>query len=131
MTPQELQAEADSTIKKIIEVNSSPNWEKIDDKPCAIYTMKAGDRVITKGEAKIKVSVKALEDHIDDETNYLPDNVSINKVIAEGPYGMVKYRKHKSVWPVDDRDLVLLKTKHRDGNRTIIAVRSINYDIPI
>jgi hypothetical protein len=51
--------------------------------------------------------------------------------LLEGPYGQVKYRRHKAVWPVDDRDLVLIKSKKRDDKRLIIATRSINYDVPL
>lgn len=131
MTPQELQAEAELTIKKILEANSSPNWEKIGDKPCDIYSMKVDNRVVIKGEATVKALLKSIEDYLDEESNYLPDNVSINKMVLQGPYGMVKYRRLKGTWPVDDRDLVLLKIKKQEANRTIIGVRSINYDIPL
>jgi hypothetical protein len=76
MTPEQLKTEANNAVNKIILVNSSPNWEKIDDKPCTIYKMKIENRLVCKGEAKIKVNMKQIEEHIDNEKNYLPDNLS-------------------------------------------------------
>jgi hypothetical protein len=65
--------------------------------------MKNGDRSVIKGECTIKTTIKQLEEYIDNEKNYLPDNIIENKVLVEGEFGQVKYRRGKAVWPVDDR----------------------------
>lgn len=113
LNAEQLQGEADNAIKRLVEINASPKWEKKDEKPCLIYSMKVEDRLVIKGMCNIKATLEQLEAHIDNEKNYLPDNVSENKVLMEGQYGQVKHRRHKAPWPADDRDLVIIKNKRK------------------
>lgn len=89
--------------------------------------MKCEHGIVTKGSCNIKATTKQIEDHIENEEAYLPKNCSVNKCIAQGPYGQVKYRRFKSTWPVDDRDMVIVKAKRTDDKRVVMATRSIDY----
>ena len=35
------------------------------------------------------------------------------------------------MWPMDDRDLVMIRVKTNDGKRLIVSDRSINYEFPL
>ena len=61
----------------------------------------------------------------------MPTTITQNKVLDENYFGQLRYRYGKAVWPILHRDMVMVRAKSNDGQKLVIAFKSVNYDIPL
>jgi len=57
---EELTQVAKEVVARLKELETSPGWKPNGDKPCLMYKMEIGDRLASKGVAKVNYNIEKI-----------------------------------------------------------------------
>ena len=110
---------------------SSAKWKKVHEEDgVKVYERNIGDLIAFRGEGKIKAPLGKLLYVIEDSAHWKEwiENFDSGRVLErKSPFHKVFYQSFDSPFPVKDRDIVYeaRTTRETDGNKVIIAMRSV------
>jgi len=113
-----------------IEANPA-KWKKVNEEDgVKVYERNIGDLIAFRGEGKIKAPLGKLLYVIEDSVHWKEwiENFDSGRVLErKSPFHKVFYQSFDSPFPVKDRDIVYeaRTTRETDGNKVIIAMRSV------
>jgi hypothetical protein len=53
---------ATEALAKLKDIEKNPKWEQFSDSPCLMLKMSVDERVMSRGETKVKIPIKKLYD---------------------------------------------------------------------
>ena len=113
-------------------IEASPaKWKKVNEEDgVKVYERNIGDLIAFRGEGKIKAPLGKLLYVIEDSAHWKEwiENFDSGRVLErKSPFHKVFYQSFDSPFPVKDRDIVYeaRTTRETDGNKVIIAMRSV------
>ena len=113
-----------------IEANPA-KWKKVNEEDgVKVYERNIGDLIAFRGEGKIKAPLGKLLYVIEDSAHWKEwiENFDSGRLLErKSPFHKVFYQSFDSPFPVKDRDIVYeaRTTRETDGNKVIIAMRSV------
>ena len=93
-------------------MNDHPDWEYFEDTPCKMYRMYIDDRLVSKGQAVVKLPMNRLFITLNDEelvknlNAQLKDVLILREFKAKGKKAKVHYMSFHGAWPIAGRDFV-------------------------
>lgn len=122
----------EENLKLFHTYDSNPEWKLFSESPCLSYERFIDSRRVVKGVFEAPLPAAAVLAYLDDVSNI----TTTDKLCIEARYLLkdedfsIAYLQFKAVWPVSNRDFVMLNRKFVDGNKTYYVNRSVNYNVP-
>lgn len=102
---------AQQAVKRLKELHESKAWIDNGDKGCKMYKCEIGNRIASKGVAKVAYNIEKIVAFLRNEESLKKISSMLKEVKVlkikegEGAY-RINYMLYAGIWPVDDRDFV-------------------------
>jgi hypothetical protein len=112
LSDEELTKAGEEALKKLKKLVADPKWEQFADTPCLMLKISAENRVISRGEAVVKMPIHELFDKLSRSdalktiNSLLSEYIILQKITSHGREIRVNYMRYLGQWPVEDRDMV-------------------------